>query len=234
VITTLQSSGERGWYPGNPYLELLDGYIQEFIPSKYTNNRTPGGAAVKAKQFTDGTSELYVVNRGFLRLVCEFWIDQASIVKRLLTHSLTHWLLLTHLLAYWLTHSLTHSLTYSRSNYHDLDLYKELFNATSDAAERNTIPDKIDKLQRFDKLKDAEKGKVLGSFYSPDHEKLPLLIPGDINRWNVPVLQCIYIVLLRVLTALNLDDDYDTRYTHSLTHSLTYSPTHSLTHALTH
>lgn len=177
VITTLQSSGERGWYPGNPYLELLDGYIQEFIPSKYTNSRTPGGAAVKAKQFTDGTSELYVVNRGFLRLVCEFWIDQASIVK---------------------------------SNYHDLDLYKELFNATSDAAERNTIPDKIDKLQRFDKLKDAEKGKVLGSFYSPDHEKLPLLIPGDINRWNVPVLQCIYIVLLRVLTALNLDDDYDT------------------------
>ena len=82
MITTLQSSGERGWYPGNPYLELLDGYIQEFIPSKYSASRTPGGAAVKAKQFTDGTSELYVVNRGFLRLVCEFWIDQASIVKR--------------------------------------------------------------------------------------------------------------------------------------------------------
>ena len=84
VITTLQSSGDRGWYPGNPYLELLDGYIQEFIPltSSKFNNWTPGGSNVKTKQYTDGTSELYIVNKGFLKLVSEFWIDQASIIKR--------------------------------------------------------------------------------------------------------------------------------------------------------
>lgn len=82
LLAALRCEGKMGWIRGNPYLVLLEHYLDSFLPNSTSMAvRTPGGDG-ESGVFDGGVGEgLSRKGELFLRLAIDFWIDTAPVVR---------------------------------------------------------------------------------------------------------------------------------------------------------
>jgi hypothetical protein len=81
LLAALRCEGKMGWIRGNPYLVLLEHYLDCFLPiSGTTAVRTPGMDG-DSGVFEGGAEGLSRKGELFLRLAIDFWIDTAPVVR---------------------------------------------------------------------------------------------------------------------------------------------------------